>query len=61
MSETKLKTTRKKQGLTQEYIAEKAKISTRRYQDYEAGKFSNSIKTAKLIAKALNSTVEELF
>ena len=61
MSETKLKTTRKQIGLTQEQIAKEANISTRRYQDYEAGKFSTSITTAKLIAPALNSTVEELF
>ena len=59
--ETKLKTTRQKTGLTQWEVAEKANISTRRYQDYEAGKYSKSIDTAKLIAKALNSTVEELF
>ena len=59
--ERKLKITRQKQGLTQEQVAEQAKISTRRYQDYEAGKYSKSICTAKLIAKALNSTVEELF
>ena len=61
MSETKLKTTRQQNGLTQVEVAEKANISTRRYQDYEAGKHSKSIDTAKLIAKALNSTVEELF
>ena len=61
MSETKLKTTRQKQGLTQVQVAKQAQISTRRYQDYEAGKDSKSIDTAKLIAKALNSTVEELF
>lgn len=58
---TKLKTTRQQKGLTQVEVAKKAKISTRRYQDYEAGKYSKSINTAILIAKALNSTVEELF
>ena len=61
MSVTKLKTTREQKGLTQVQVAKQAKISTRRYQDYEAGKYSNSITTAKLIARALNSTVEELF
>ena len=61
MSETKLKTTRQQQGLTQEQVAEKAKISLRQYQRDEGGRYSNSITTAKLIAKALNSTVEELF
>lgn len=61
MSETKLKITRKKQGLTQEYIAEKAKITTANYQRIEYGKQIPKVDTAKLIAKALNSTVEELF
>lgn len=59
--ETKLKTTRNKIGLTQVEVAEKAQISTRRYQDYESGQYSKSIKTAILIAKALGSTVEDLF
>lgn len=61
MSKTKLKTTRQQKDLTQVEVAKKAQISTRRYQDYEAGKYSKSINTAILIAKALNSTVEELF
>lgn len=61
MSETKLKTTRKKQGLTQEYIAKKAHITVMSYQRYEDGKREPRASTAKLIAKALNSTVEELF
>ena len=61
MSETKLKTTRQKQGLTQVQVAKKANITTRQYQRYEAGEYAKSIKTAKLIAKTLNSTVEELF
>lgn len=58
---TKLKTTRQKQGLTQVQIAEKAGISTRQYQRYEAGERMPRADTAKLIAKALNSTIEELF
>lgn len=61
MRDTKLKTTRQKQGLTQVQVAKKAEISTRRYQDYEAGEREPKASTAKLIAKALNSTVEELF
>jgi len=61
MSETKLKTTREQKGLTQVQVAEKAKLSIRAYKNYEAGKHSKSIDTAKLIAKALNSSVEELF
>ena len=61
MMSTKLKTTRQSKGLTQVQVAEKAKVSIRRYQDYEAGKYAKSIKTAIEIAKTLNSTVEELF
>ena len=61
MRDTKLKTTRQKQGLTQVQVAKKAEIATRRYQDYEAGEREPKASTAKLIAKALNSTVEELF
>ena len=61
MRDTKLKTTRKKQGLTQIQVAEKANIATRQYQRYENGERMPKAKTAILIAKALNSTVEELF
>ena len=61
MRDTKLKTTRQKQGLTQVQVAKKAEISTRRYQDYEAGEREPKASTAILIAKTLNSTVEELF
>lgn len=58
---TKLKTTRQKQGLTQIQVAEKANITTRQYQRYENGERMPKANTAKLIAKTLNSTVEELF
>ena len=61
VSETKLKTTRQKQGLTQVQVAKKANITTRQYQRYEAGERIPKADTAKLIAKTLNSTVEELF
>ena len=61
MSETKLKTTRKKQGLTQEYVAKEADVAIRAYKYYEDGKRIPRADKAKLIAKALNSTVEELF
>ena len=36
--ETKLKIKRRQEGLTQKEIAKTAKVSERRYQDYEAGK-----------------------
>lgn len=58
---TKLKTTRQKQGLTQIQVAGKANITTRQYQRYENGERMPKANTAKLIAKTLNSTVEELF
>ena len=58
---TKLKTTRQKQGLTQVQVAEKANITERQYQRYENGEKMPKANTAKLIAKTLNSTVEELF
>ena len=61
MSETKLKTTRQKQGLTQGQVAKEANITTNCYQRYETGERIPRANTAKLIAKALNSTVEELF
>jgi transcriptional regulator, XRE family len=58
---TRLKTTRQQLGLTQEEIAKKADISTRSYQQYESGERIPKITTALLIARVLNSTVEELF
>ena len=50
---TILKQTRVKRGLTQVQVAEKAQIT-------ESGQ-EPKIKTALLIAQALNTTVEELF
>lgn len=52
---------REKAGLTQHQVAQAAKITDRGYQYYEANKRTPNVITAKLIAKALNSTVEELF
>lgn len=52
---------RKKSGFTQAEIAEKASISLRAYQYIEIDGRSPNVHTAKLIARALNSTVEELF
>lgn len=61
MNTKKLKNARKKAGLTQVEVAEKAKISERYYQQLEAGTSRPTVDIAKLIAKALNSTVEKLF
>ena len=58
---TKLKKRREERGLTQVEIAKKAGISWRAYQTYEAGGRIPKADTAKLIAEALDSTVEELF
>jgi transcriptional regulator with XRE-family HTH domain len=58
---TKLKTTRQQKGLTQVQVAKTAKVSIRAYQQYESGERTPNAITAKLIAQALNSTVEELF
>lgn len=57
----KLQSKRKETGLTQVQVAEKAQVSERAYQQYESGERIPKVDTAKLIAKALNSTVEELF
>lgn len=61
MSESKLKKVRKSKGLMQSEIADKAGISIMSYQRYESGKRVPDVNHAILIAKALNSSVEELF
>ena len=58
---TKLKERRIKLGFTQVQIAEKANISGRAYQNYESGERVPNVQTAKLIAKALKTTVDEIF
>lgn len=59
--DSKLKRAREKRGLMQEEVAQKAGISWRAYQNYEAGVRIPRIDVAFLIADAVNSTVEELF
>lgn len=61
MVHNNLKEARKKAKLTQAGVAKKANITTRVYQYYEAGKRTPHLYTAQLIAKALHTTVEELF
>lgn len=59
---TKLRKVRERNtSLTQVEVAEKVGISPISYQRYESGKRVPPYATMKLIAKALNSTVEELF
>ena len=61
-NETKLKKARKQiPGLTQEQIAKKANISTMSYQRYESGLRRPNVATAKRIAEAVNSKVEDIF
>jgi DNA-binding helix-turn-helix protein len=59
--ETKLKIKRKETPLTQADLAKSARITVTSYQRYESGERIPKADTAKLIALALNSTVEELF
>lgn len=61
MMYTKIKEAREKTGLTQVKVAKEANITERSYQRIEKGLQDPKASTAKLIAKALNSTVEELF
>lgn len=57
----KLKKARIKLGLTQVQVAKKANITEVSYQRIEYGSQRPSLTTALLIAKALQTTVEELF
>lgn len=54
MKNTVLKNTRKERGLTQVQIADKAAISEVSYQRIERGAQEPGVKTAILIADALN-------
>lgn len=58
---TDLRKRREQQGKTQQEIANLANISLKSYQRIEKGVQDPAVSVAKLIAKALNSTVEELF
>ena len=61
MKNEKLKQARQKQCLTQVQVADKAHISERAYQRYEAGEQNPNAKTAKEIAKILKCKVEDIF
>lgn len=56
-----LRTARIKAKLTQARVAQNAKIAVRLYQDYEYDKREPGVRTAIRIARALNSTAEDLF
>ena len=56
-----LKIKRINAGFTQLQVAEKVGVTERGYRYYEADKRTPDAKTAIKIAKALNTTVEELW
>ena len=56
----KIEEIRKKKGLTQEVLAEKAGLHRAYFWDIETGR-NISIKTAYKIAKALDISLKELF
>ena len=56
-----LKLFRNKRHLTQIDISKKVGVETQHYQRYEYGLHTPNVYTAIRLAKALNTTVEELF
>ncbi len=57
----RLRATREASGKTQAQVAKEAEVSEISYQLYEYGKRKPCVDTAIRIARALGSTVEELF
>lgn len=56
-----LRAAREQSGKTQAQVAKESKISEAQYQNIEYSKSTPSVTTAIRIARALDSTVEELF
>lgn len=56
-----LKKRREELSLTQKQVSDTLKIDVRLYQYYESGRREPKVTTAKKIAVALKTTVEELF
>lgn len=56
-----LKEKRKVLNLTQKQVADKLGISWQSYQRYEKNEVAPTVYNALKIARALNSTVEEIF
>jgi putative transcriptional regulator len=56
-----LRAAREVSGKTQAQVAKEAQISESQYQNIEYDKCEPGVRTAIRIAKALNSTVENLF
>lgn len=59
--ENKISYFRKANGLTQRQLAEKVNILYQVFQRYENGTRTPSVEVAIRLARALNTTVEELF
>lgn len=57
----KLRTAREQSGKTQAQVAKEAGVSEQAYQRYEYDKREPGVRTAIRIARALDSTAEELF
>ena len=56
-----LRAAREQSGKTQAQVAKEAGVSELTYQRYEYDKREPGVRTAILIARALDSTVEDLF
>ncbi len=56
-----LRAAREQSGKTQAQVAKEAKVSEVAYQLYEYDKREPGVRTAIRIARAVNSTVEDLF
>ena len=56
-----LRAARERSGKTQKQVAEEAGVSERIYQEYEYDRNEPRVRTAIRIARALESSVEELF
>lgn len=56
-----LRAAREQSGKTQAQVAKEAGVSEQAYQRYEYDKREPGVRTAIRIAKALNSTAEDLF
>ena len=56
-----LRAAREKSGKTQVQVAKETGIAERQYQDYEYAKREPGVRTAIRIARAVGSSVEELF
>ncbi len=57
----KLRAAREQSGKTQAQVAKEVGIAEAAYQRYEHDKNTPNVRTAIRIARALNSTVEDLF